>query len=195
MATVTASAAPLAYAQRVRLREKLDERNRCELIDGDLQVTPVPPVAHQWVAGHLCVAVQTYVLERRLGMVFFALLDVVLSDLDVVEPDLLYLTSEQVERVTKRAVEEPPSLAVEIISASTTRRDRTRKRALYERHGVPHYWLADPKRCTLDVYERRGAGYELVASLTGAAEFPPSLFPGLVIRLADVWPPADWRAL
>jgi Uma2 family endonuclease len=135
-----------------------------------------------------------HVQEHGLGMVFFAPLDVILTDNDVVEPDIVYLTAEQLERVTERAVEEPPTLVVEILSPSTTKRDRTRKQRLYERQGVPHYWLADPKRCTLDVYERRGGGYELVASLAGDAEFRPSLFPGLVIHLADVWPPPGWRA-
>jgi Uma2 family endonuclease len=97
-------------------------------------------------------------------------------------------------RVTQRAVEEPPTLVVEIISPSTEQRDRTRKQELYERQGVPHYWLADPVLHTLEAYELRGGRYELIATLAGDAEFRPSLFPGLVIRLAEVWPPAGWRA-
>jgi Uma2 family endonuclease len=189
MAIVTAPAAPLTYAQLVRLRDKLDDRNRYELINGDLQVTPVPSIEHQWVAGHLCAAVLTYVLERGLGMVFFAPLDVILSDLDVVEPDVLYLTADQVERVTKRAVEEPPTLAIEIISASTARRDRTLKREPYQRYGVPHYWIADPKRCTLDVHEPSDGRYQHTTSLRGNAEFRPNLF------LAEAWPPPRLRAL
>jgi Uma2 family endonuclease len=96
--------------------------------------------------------------------------------------------------VTERAVEEPPTLVVEILSPSTSQRDHTRKQELYERQSVPHYWLADPVLHTLDVYERRGGRGELVATLASNAEFQPSRFPGLVIRLADIWPPAGWRA-
>jgi Uma2 family endonuclease len=194
MVTVTAPAAPLTYAQLVRLREKLDDHNRYELIDGELEVTPAPAPRHQWVAGHLFFVLMGHVLERGLGQLFFAPLDVILTDQDVVEPDIVYLTAEQLARVTERGVEEPPTLVVEILSPSTSRRDRTRKRELYERQGVPHCWLVDPKRCTLEEYKLRHGRYELVASLAGDAEVQPAHFPGLVIRLADVWPPAGWRA-
>jgi Uma2 family endonuclease len=194
MAIVTAPAAPLTYAQLVRLREKLDEHNRYELVNGELEVTPAPAPRHQWVAVMLHRPLLNHVLEHSLGMVFFAPLDVILTDHDVVEPDIIYLTADQLARVTERAVEEPPTLVIEILSPSTAQRDRTRKQTLYERQGVPHYWLADPVLHTLDVYELRAGGYELVATPTGDAEFQPSLFPGLVIRLAEVWPPAGWRA-
>jgi len=178
----------------VRLREKLDDHNRYEIIGGELEVTPAPAPRHQWVSAHLFRMLVNHVLDHRLGMVFFAPLDVILTDHDVVEPDIVYLTAEQLARVTERAVEEPPTLVVEILSPSTAQRDRTRKQQLYERQGVPHYWLADPVLHVLDVYERHEGRYELVASLTGDAEFRPALFPGLVIRLADVWPPPGWRA-
>jgi Uma2 family endonuclease len=194
MAVVTAPPAPLTYEQLVRLREKLDDHNRYELIDGELEVTPAPAPRHQWVVTAFLVPLYVHVRTHQLGMVFVAPLDVIFTDNDVVEPDILYLTAEQVERMSKRGAEEAPALVIEVLSPSTSRRDRARKRELYERQGVPHYWLADPKRCTLDVYERRRGGYELIVTLTGDAEFRPSLFPGLVIRLAEVWPPTGWRA-
>jgi hypothetical protein len=80
------------------------------------------------------------------------------------------------------------SSVVEILSPSTARRDRTVKRELYARMGVPHYWLIDPERRILEAYELRAGEYELVVRLTGAAEFRPTLFPGLVISLGAIWP-------
>jgi Uma2 family endonuclease len=58
---------------------------------------------------------------------------------------------------------------------------------------VPHYWLAHPTRRVLEVHELRGGRYELVATLTGGAEFRPALFPELVVRLGEIWPPRSWR--
>jgi Uma2 family endonuclease len=194
MALSDAPAAPFTYAQLVRLREKLDDHNRYEIIDGDLQVTPAPAPEHQWVSSGFHRVLSTHVWDHRLGMVFSAPLDVLFTDFNVVEPDIVYITAEQIERIGRRGIEEAPTLVVEVLSPSTTARDRGIKRALYERQGVPHYWLAHPTRRSLEVRELRGSQYELMATLTGHAEFRPALFPGLVIPLGEIWPPRTWRA-
>ncbi len=126
-------------------------------------------------------------------MVFCAPLDVILTEVDVVEPDVVYVTSEQVARLVRRGVEEPPTLVIEVLSPSTSKRDRTAKRMLYWRQGVPHYWLADPLAETLEICEQRGGRYRGVATLARDAELRPRLFPGLVIPLAEVWPPDELR--
>ncbi|HLH26037.1 MAG TPA: Uma2 family endonuclease [Chloroflexota bacterium] len=194
MALTDTRPAPLTYAQLLRLREKLDDHNRYEIIDGDLQVTPAPAPEHQWVSGHFYRLVSTHVWDHGLGMLFAAPLDVIFTNFSVVEPDIVYITAEQIERIGRRGIEEPPTLVIEVLSPSTTARDRGIKRELYERQGVPHYWLAHPTRRSLEVRERRGGQYELVATLTGNAEFRPLLFPGLVIPLREIWPPRSWRA-
>ena len=81
-----------------------------------------------------------------------------------------------------------------MLSPSIAGRDRGIKRKLYERQGVPHYWLAHSTRRSLEVRELRDGQYALVATLTGNAEFRPALFPGLVIPLGELWPPRAWRA-
>ena len=81
-----------------------------------------------------------------------------------------------------------------MLSPSTTVRDRGITRALYERHSVPHCWLAHPTRRSLEVRELRSGKYELMATAAGNAEFRPALFPGLVIPLGAIWPPCSWRA-
>jgi len=136
----------------------------------------------------------THVRQHAQGQVFFAPFDVILTKHDVVQPDTCYLTTEQIERIGRRGIEEAPTLVVEVLSPSTSARDRGIKRALYERQGVLHYWLAHPTRRSLEVRELRGSQYELVTTLTGHAEFRPALFPGLVIPLGEVWPPRSWRA-
>ena len=193
--------ARFTYAHLVRLREKLDDRNRYELIDGELEVTPAPRLEHQWAGGQLYRVLASHVWEHGLGMVFFAPLDVMVTGFDVVQPDLLYPTAEQVERAAERGVDEAPTLAVELLAPSTGYRDRGRKMRLYEREGVPHYWLVHPIRRTLQAYELRDVTrntacvtrYQLAATASGDDQFRPALFPGLVIRLAEIWAPRPGR--
>jgi Uma2 family endonuclease len=184
---------PFTYKHLRHLRERLDDRNRYEIINGVLEVTPSPTMQHQWAGGEFYWVLSGYVRAHDLGMIFFAPLDVILSEIDVVQPGLLYLTHEQIERSVEEDIEEPPTLAIEILSPSTAPRDRGRKRELYERAGVPHYWLVDPVRRTLEVYELREGRYELLLMAAGDDEFRPALFPGLVIRLGTIWPPRAGR--
>jgi Uma2 family endonuclease len=188
MALRSVDRAPFTYAHLRRLREQLDDRQRYEIIGGDLAVTPSPSFPHQVLSARLQHELFGYVTSRGLGIVVQAPLDVVFSDLDVVQPDLIYLTAVQVARAEEYGVHEAPTLLVEILSPSTARRDRHVKRDLYARMGVPHYWLLDPLRRMLEAFALREGDYALVESATGAADFRPALFPDLVLHLGELWP-------
>ena len=101
----------------------------------------------------LGVLLYTFVKERDLGTVFPAPCDVVLSNTDVVQPDLLFVSRER-EHILAGGdnVQGAPDLVVEILSPSTAARDRTLKRSLYARHGVREFWLVDPKEGTITVH-------------------------------------------
>jgi Uma2 family endonuclease len=129
------------------------------------------------------------VLERRLGVVLAAPCDVVLSDVDVVQPDLLYVANEHADRLTRTHVHGPPDLVVEILSGATRRRDEVTKRHLYERHGAPEYWIVDPELRTAKVYRLVGGRYERLAELSAEADdrlTTPSL-EGLAIELREIF--------
>ncbi len=130
-----------------------DDGKRHELIDGAHVVTPSPNTKHQAVAGNLHGLIWTYLRQRPVGRVFAAPLDVVFSEFDVVEPDLLFVSkARQADVLTAAHVLGAPDLVVEIGSPSTRRRDETVKRRLYQRFGVSEYWVVDPElaviRCT-----------------------------------------------
>ena len=96
------------------------------------------------------------------GRVFLAPFDVVFSNFDIVEPDLLYISRERLDGVlTKAHVRGAPDLVVEIGSPSTRRRDETIKRRLYERFGVSEYWVIDPE------LERSKCFDELATAMNG----------------------------
>ena len=74
-----------------------------------------------------------------------------LSDTDVVQPDLLFVSNERAHIITDENVQGAPDLVVEILSPSTAERDKTFKRSLYAKHGVKEYWLVDTDAETVTV--------------------------------------------
>lgn len=164
-----------------------DDGKRYEIIEGELYVTPSPSRSHQEFAANLLVVLKPLVTARRLGEVFIAPFDVILEETSVVVPDLLFVAQERSGIVTERGVRGAPDLIVEILSPGTARRDRVEKAKLYARHGVSHYWLADPEARILEVYELAEGQYRRAASLADDDRFSPSLFPGLTITLSSLW--------
>lgn len=133
---------------------------RYELLDGELIMVPAPRVDHQRVVLRLASALHAFVEERGLGEVLVAPCDVVLSDTDVVQPDVLFVSRERAHVVVPENVRGAPDLVVEVFSPSTGERDRTVKRALYARHGVREYWQVDAQARTVTVLRSSGAGFE-----------------------------------
>jgi Uma2 family endonuclease len=120
-------------------------------------------------------------------------LDVLFSEMDVVEPDVLYVSEERLRgQQEERYLTVTPDLVVEVLSPSTRRVDRGAKRGLYERQGVPEYWLIDPVLETVQVFRLERGRFELAADLTRqegapAAFLSTPLLPGLRIPLDDVF--------
>jgi len=113
-----------------------DDGKRHELIDGEHYVTPSPNVRHQRISGNLHLLIGTWLEQHARGKVFYAPLDVIFSNFDVVEPDLLYMSHERVAQNAGRThVQVVPELVIEIASHRTRKRDETIKRHLYGRCG------------------------------------------------------------
>ena len=121
------------------------EDERYELLDGDLVMVAAPNLRHQTVLLRLTQGLGQFIDEHKLGKLFFSPCDVVLSDADVVQPDLLFVSREREHLLsTGENVQGAPDLVVEILSPATADRDRGYKRELYGRHCVREYWLVDP---------------------------------------------------
>ena len=140
--------------------------HRYELLDGVLLVTPAPSLRHQTCVGSLLVLLHA---ARRPGQhVFVAPLDVRLSHLTVLEPDVL--VARQADLTADR-LEGAPLLAVEVLSPSTRRLDLGSKRLAYEAAGVPSYWLVDPDGPSLTVLELEDGRYVERATVAGDEPF------------------------
>lgn len=121
-----------------------DDGKRYECIDGALLVTPSPNVPHQRVLGRLLVMVAPYVATQRLGEALTAPADIQLSAGNLVQPDLFVIPRLAHGRAAGSWTEiKELLLAVEVLSPSTARYDRTLKRPYYQRSGVGEYWVVD----------------------------------------------------
>lgn len=164
----------------------LPEFPRVELIDGEFFVTAAPNLNHQRVIRNLIVLLQPQVEKLGLGEVFQSPVDVVLSDEDVVQPDVLFLSTAHKDRL-ENLVNGAPDLAVEVLSPPHTERDRIVKRDLYLESGVAEYWIADPETHTIEVRRRRGDDWEIQGVYSCADEIPSAQFPGVRIPVAQIF--------
>lgn len=140
-----------------------DDGRRHEIIDGEEYMSPSPTTSHQRVVLSLLYSVQRYLEENKDGEVFAAPHDVILSDHDIVQPDVFFVSAGRSDIVKERGIEGTPDLIAEVVSEGNRRHDEVRKRTLYERHGVPEYWVVDPALGTVKVYREPDGGYERVA--------------------------------
>ncbi len=158
----------MVITSRVRLtykeyRQFPNDGKRHELIDGDHLMTPSPIAKHQRASLNLAALLKSFVEEHKLGEVFDAPFDVILSDSDVVEPDILFISAERLKTLVKDWVYGAPDLVVEILSPSTEEIDRTLKMKLYEKYGVREYWIVDPDAESIEVYALRRSGYKMLS--------------------------------
>lgn len=122
----------------------------CQLIDGELIMSPAPNPLHQIVSRNLFRLLDKVTKER--GELFYAPVDVFLDKKNVFQPDLLFLSKENREYLTEKGIIGPPDLIAEIISPSNSYTDRYEKKDAYQKFGVKEYWIVDPGNKTLEVY-------------------------------------------
>lgn len=130
-----------------------------QIIGGSLHMTPSPGFDHQDISFNLGLLLGNFVKKGKLGKVVAAPMDVILSETDVVQPDILYISSGRMGIVGKRGVEGAPDLVVEVISPSTRMIDEEVKKGLYERHGVREYLLVYPEEKKVVQYALRGGSF------------------------------------
>ena len=120
-----------------------DDGLRHEIIGGEHYVTASPVTRHQRILLNLAYLIQTHLEEHPTGELLPGPVDVLLSETDIVVPDLLYVSRERSQIITEKNLPGVPDLVIEILSPSTRSRDKRLKRDLYERVGVKEYWLVD----------------------------------------------------
>ncbi len=167
---------------------------RWELINGvAYDMTPAPSVRHQRISAAL-EAQFWFFLEDKPCSVFAAPFDVRLPEPSedamttstVVQPDLSVICDP--EKLDERGCVGSPTLVVEILSPATWKKDWREKLMLYERVGVPEYWLISTDEQTLMVFtlDERGR-YGTPTVYSNQYQAPVGVLPGLTIDLRRVF--------
>ena len=163
-----------------------DDGRRYEVVAGELLVTPAPSFAHQEAVRFLIRTLSDYVERTRVGCVAMSPADIGLEPGAMVQPDLFVAPLVKGRRPRDWDEIEGLLLAVEVISPSTGRADRTVKRRLYQRARVPEYWIIDIDARLVERWRPRDERPEI---LTEAMRWEPA--PGVGSWEVDV--PAFFR--
>jgi len=162
-----------------------DDGRRHEIIDGDHYVNPAPTTNHQRFSRRIQFQLYDQIEETERGEVFNAPTDLQLTDHDIVQPDLIVIMRERRLIITPTKIKGTPDLIVEVLSPSTKTNDCVLKKELYERRGVPEYWIVDPDEHTVEQFVLRDGSYVFEGS--HAKSIAVATIENVRVDLIKVW--------
>lgn len=185
MAPVKVVQPRVSYADLERAPE---DGRRYELYDGEVFVVPAPLPRHQVVQQSIAERLHEYARDHG-GFSVASPIDIVFSDYDVLQPDVVYFSAARAHLVDlDRVIRDAPDLCVEVISPSTEVTDRGRKMQMFARYGVREYWIVDPHAERIEIHSLRGSGYSLVATLSGSDPIASPILERLTTSASSIFP-------
>jgi Uma2 family endonuclease len=167
--------------------EKLPAETCAEILNNALYMSPAPSPEHQRVLKKFLRLIDAFVEGLRIGEVNIAPFDVILDQNNVVQPDLFFLTLDNISKVKAKGLEGSPDLIVEIISPSSFYRDTVEKKEQYEKYGVKEYWLVDPANKVIEVFSLSDDKYQLHAFVAESGKASSVLLAGFEINTSDLF--------
>jgi len=128
----------------------LPTNHRIEFADGRLEFLPMPTIYHQLILKFLCYELDAFVTARKLGIVVTSGYKVRVRRGKYREPDILFIKAEHMSGIGKQYCKKV-DLVMEVVSEENRPHDIAKKRAEYERAGIPEYWIVDPEEETITV--------------------------------------------
>ncbi len=165
---------------------RLNDDKRYELINGRLEEMPAPSFEHQVISRDLEFLFWKYVREGGIGQVIDAPFDVILSETVVVQPDIVFISSDNLKNIKNGRLFGPPDLVVEIVSPTSYVRDRYDKFALYERYGVKEYWIVYPELKAIEVWCLKDGKYVLHSIAVGSGEVESCVLKDFKVKVEEV---------
>jgi len=170
------------------LRHLPEDGNTHELIDGEHIVTHAPSLRHQHIVVELVYQIRHFLNDHQIGRVYVAPVDLVLDEVNAVQPDLVFVPSDLLAIQPAHALTSVPPFVVEIVSPSSRQIDRLTKKTLYESSGVSEYWLIEPERKEVVVFLLTESGYSGTV-YSGDIQIPVQSIPGLDIDCGSLFKP------
>jgi Uma2 family endonuclease len=166
----------------------LPEGTPCQLIAGELVMSPAPIPLHQAVILELSIQMALFVKKEKTGRVFTAPIDVQLNERSIFQPDILFISREKLALIGERMIEGPPNLVVEVLSPSSAYHDLRTKFRAYEQAGIAEYWIVDPERRSVEVFANREGKFQLRQEAEGEGAVQSVLLPGFSVELTSIFP-------
>jgi len=152
-------------------------------------MSPSPVTFHQIIIGRIHLSLARFLERRSLGIALIAPMDVFLSETNVYQPDVIFISSERRNIITEKGIEGAPDLVVEVLSPSTARYDKGSKLKIYARTGVKEMWLVDPEAKNIQIF-RLDENAEIPAATRGDNAFlSSSLLPGWKLKTSTIFKP------
>lgn len=166
----------------------LPEGAPCQLIEGELVMTPSPTTFHQIILGNLNEKIRTFVKEKSAGLVLFAPLDIYLDNENVFQPDIVFISKQRRDIVKDDGIHGAPDLVVEILSPPTAYYDIKKKYKVYEKAGVKEYWIVDPDMKNVELFSLTEQGkFPLTISLSEQGTVQSGILSGFELTLEEIF--------
>jgi Uma2 family endonuclease len=161
---------------------------RYELYDGEVFVVPAPLPKHQVVQATLTEMFRAYARDHG-GFAVNSPIDIVFSQYDVLQPDVIYFSPARAHLVdVNHVIQHAPDLCVEVLSPSTAATDRGKKMQMFARYGVREYWIVDPASESIEIYELESGGYVQRLKATAPEVLSSAVLPGLTFPIGSLFP-------
>ena len=160
---------------------------RYELLNGELMMVPALSMKYQEIVVRLSRELSRCTEQHELGKVYVAPADVVLSDADVVQPDVLFISRRRERRITEENVRGAPNVVIEILSPSTADLDLGYKHELYGSHGVLECWIVDPVAETVGVHRPRDGRLEPAGTLGRGESLATAVLEELALKVDHIF--------
>jgi Uma2 family endonuclease len=165
-----------------------ESNQRVELFDGECIMSAMPSLLHQQIATNLASELLRHVKKNHLGIVLGSPVDVVLSDVIVLQPDVSFIASARLNISDGKKLNAAPDLVVEILSESTEERDRTFKFREYAKGGAKEYWLISPEKREVEVYQNSPKGFRLAKVFASGDTMTTHLFSEAAFPVKEIFP-------
>jgi Uma2 family endonuclease len=146
----------------------LPEGTLCEVIENQLFMEPSPNDFHQGVSIDLATEMNVFVRKNQLGILRIAPYDVFLDEKNAFQPDILFISNENLKNNTLNGFYGAPDLVIEILSPSNEKHDLKDKKKIYERNGVKEYWIINPESKNAKGFELANGIFQEFSNASGA---------------------------
>jgi Uma2 family endonuclease len=168
------------------LTDKLDSDRRVELVDGRIEVLPVPTQVHQLINGFLYRVLFAFVEARALGIVVFTGLRVEVRDTNFRQTDVVYMSRENPKQCSNKFWE-GADLAMEVVSEDDPDRDYVEKRKEYAKAGIGEYWIADPRDRSVTLLVLKDKRYQKRGTYRDGDTVPSVILPGFSLAVSEIF--------